>query len=116
MSRPPARRGARLLATAGLSLALLPASAASALSTSAGGHAPTRAVHAAHTVTLITGDKVTVTDLGVAGRPSPSSVPTTRRGPSTRRRRAAESPSYPTRPSPTSRRASSTPGCSMSPR
>ncbi|MGW6360008.1 S8 family serine peptidase [Streptomyces sp. NPDC055092] len=64
MSRPPARRGARLLATAGLSLALLPAGAASALSTSASGPAPTRAAHAAHTVTLITGDKVTVTDLG----------------------------------------------------
>ncbi|MEV6424504.1 S8 family serine peptidase [Streptomyces sp. NPDC051662] len=69
MTRAPARRGARLLA-AGLSLVLLPAGQAVA---AGAGHAPTPAdavppshatAGAAHTVTLVTGDKVTVTDVG----------------------------------------------------
>ncbi|MCL7376826.1 S8 family serine peptidase [Streptomyces sp. 35G-GA-8] len=69
MTRAPARRGARLLA-AGLSLVLLPAGQAVA---AGAGHDPTPAdavppshatARAAHTVTLVTGDKVTVTDVG----------------------------------------------------
>ncbi|MFJ4711857.1 S8 family serine peptidase [Streptomyces sp. NPDC088785] len=60
MSRgPAARRGAALL-SAGLAFALLPAGGAH----TAPGKTPTRAASAAHTVTLVTGDKVTVTDLG----------------------------------------------------
>ncbi|MER5945215.1 S8 family serine peptidase [Streptomyces sp. NPDC001904] len=60
MSRgPAARRGAALL-SAGLAFALLPAGGAHA----GPAKTPTKAVSAAHTVTLVTGDKVTVTDLG----------------------------------------------------
>ncbi|MGW1884812.1 S8 family serine peptidase [Streptomyces sp. NPDC001970] len=65
MTRAPARRRARLLA-AGLSLVLLPAGQALAAQTPEspkGGVAPADAAPR-HTVTLITGDKVTVTDLG----------------------------------------------------
>ncbi|WP_327657784.1 S8 family serine peptidase [Streptomyces sp. NBC_00483] len=62
MARGTARRGAALL-SAGLAFALLPA---------VGAHAEpdhvrpqsTKAARAAHTVTLVTGDKVTVTDIG----------------------------------------------------
>ncbi|MFJ6629927.1 S8 family serine peptidase [Streptomyces sp. NPDC091376] len=67
MTRASARRRARLLA-AGLSLVLLPAGQALAAESpehGAGQQAPAAASR--HTVTLITGDKVTVTDLG-AGR------------------------------------------------
>ncbi|WP_328725174.1 S8 family serine peptidase [Streptomyces sp. NBC_00259] len=67
MTRASARRRARLLA-AGLSLVLLPAGQALAAESpehGAGRQAPAAAPR--HTVTLITGDKVTVTDLG-AGR------------------------------------------------
>ncbi|MEU0375239.1 S8 family serine peptidase [Streptomyces sp. NPDC006283] len=67
-TRAPARRGARLMA-AGLTLVLLPAGQAVAAGAdrdpvppAASSRAGTTA-HAAHTVTLITGDKVTVTDL-----------------------------------------------------
>ncbi|MGW0550289.1 S8 family serine peptidase [Streptomyces altiplanensis] len=69
MTRAPVRRGARMVA-AGLSLVLLPtAQAAAAGGTGGAGReaaaAPRSPVaRAAHTVTLITGDKVTVTDLG----------------------------------------------------
>lgn len=77
MTRSSARRRSRLLA-AGLSLVLLPAGqavAAGALGTAgAGTDRATSPVHApstARTVTLITGDQVTVTDLG-AGRKSVS--------------------------------------------
>ncbi|MGW6775004.1 S8 family serine peptidase [Streptomyces sp. NPDC055037] len=69
MTRAPARRGARLLA-AGLSLVLLPAGqavAAGAGHTSATTDAapPSNATaRAEHTVTLVTGDTVTVTDVG----------------------------------------------------
>ncbi|MEU6703149.1 S8 family serine peptidase [Streptomyces wuyuanensis] len=65
MTRAPARRRARLLA-AGLSLALLPAGqalAAGSAQHSTGTRAPSQAP-ARHTVTLITGDTVTVTELG----------------------------------------------------
>ncbi|MEU1492944.1 S8 family serine peptidase [Streptomyces sp. NPDC005776] len=74
MTRASARRRARLLA-AGLSLSLLPAGqavAAGAMGTTAGTDRAASSVHApttARTVTLITGDRVTVTDLG-AGRKS----------------------------------------------
>ena len=59
MSRGPVRRGATLL-SAGLVVALLPAGTAVA---AAPGQAAPQAA-AARTVTLVTGDKVTVTDLG----------------------------------------------------
>ncbi|MFG2328001.1 S8 family serine peptidase [Streptomyces sp. NPDC048604] len=70
MTRAPARRRVRLLA-AGLSLVLLPAGQALATETPGGPNeaapnptaAPARSAPR-HTVTLITGDKVTVTDLG----------------------------------------------------
>ncbi|MFD4948687.1 S8 family serine peptidase [Streptomyces sp. NPDC058409] len=75
MTRSSARRRSRLLA-AGLSLVLLPAGQALAAGASgtagAGTDRVTSPVHApntARTVTLVTGDKVTVTDLG-AGRKS----------------------------------------------
>ncbi|MBM9621730.1 S8 family serine peptidase [Streptomyces zhihengii] len=69
MTRAPARRRARLMA-AGLSLVMLPAGQALAAgadrdpAAGAADRPATAAAHAAHTVTLITGDKVTVTDLG----------------------------------------------------
>ncbi|MGX1503509.1 UNVERIFIED_CONTAM: subtilisin family serine protease [Streptomyces graminofaciens] len=69
MTRAPARRRARLIA-AGVSLVLLPAGQAFATGSdrepvgAAAGTAAARAAQAAHTVTLVTGDKVTVTDLG----------------------------------------------------
>ncbi|MFD7441922.1 S8 family serine peptidase [Streptomyces sp. NPDC059909] len=65
MTRAPARRRARLLA-AGLSLVLLPAGQALGAETPdspKGAVAPAESA-ARHTVTLITGDEVTVTDLG----------------------------------------------------
>ncbi|MFJ8075076.1 S8 family serine peptidase [Streptomyces sp. NPDC096176] len=72
-TRAPARRGARLMA-AGLTLVLLPAGQAVAAgadrdpvppaASSQAGTAAARTAQAAHTVTLVTGDKVTVTDLG----------------------------------------------------
>ncbi|MEU6018817.1 S8 family serine peptidase [Streptomyces sp. NPDC047515] len=74
MTRASARRRSRLLA-AGLSLVLLPAGqavAAGAMGTTARTDRAASPVHApttARTVTLITGDQVTVTDLG-AGRKS----------------------------------------------
>jgi subtilisin family serine protease len=67
MTRGSARRGAAL-ASAGLVLALLPTGGAEAQDAEArdtGPQARTRAASAARTVTLVTGDKVTVTDLGV---------------------------------------------------
>ncbi|WP_189185260.1 S8 family serine peptidase [Streptomyces albiflavescens] len=60
MTRGPARRGAGLL-SAGLVLALLPMGQADAQEASS---ASPRAASAARTVTLVTGDKVTVTGLG----------------------------------------------------
>ncbi|MDQ1029516.1 subtilisin family serine protease [Streptomyces umbrinus] len=66
MTRGSARRGAAL-ASAGLMIALLPTGGAEAQDAEAqdtGTQARTRAASAAHTVTLVTGDKVTVTDLG----------------------------------------------------
>ncbi|MCX4967729.1 S8 family serine peptidase [Streptomyces sp. NBC_00654] len=73
MTRSSARRRTRLLA-AGLSLVLLPAGQAVAAGASGAAGAgtdraasPVRAPGTARTVTLITGDQVTVTDLG-AGR------------------------------------------------
>ncbi|MCX4770331.1 S8 family serine peptidase [Streptomyces sp. NBC_01285] len=74
MTRASARRRSRLLA-AGLSLVLLPAGqavAAGAMGATTGTDRAASPVHApttARTVTLITGDRVTVTDLG-AGRKS----------------------------------------------
>ncbi|MGD1217537.1 S8 family serine peptidase [Streptomyces krungchingensis] len=62
-TRGPARRGAALL-SAGLVLALLPAGRAGALGTGSATPEPAKAASAARTVTLVTGDKVTVTDLG----------------------------------------------------
>lgn len=65
MTRGTARRGAALL-SAGLAFALLPTAGAHAAP--AAPHAvpaqTTKAARAAHTVTLVTGDKVTVRDLG----------------------------------------------------
>ncbi|MGW6055075.1 S8 family serine peptidase [Streptomyces sp. NPDC055189] len=65
MTRSPAKRRARLLPAVGLAFALLPAGQSA---TAAPADAPqaraTPAARAAHTVTLVTGDKVTVTDLG----------------------------------------------------
>ncbi|MFJ8802645.1 S8 family serine peptidase [Streptomyces sp. NPDC102487] len=67
MTRGPARRPAALL-SAGLVLALLPMGRAGALDAAGTGDTGTpaskRAASAAHTVTLVTGDKVTVTDVG----------------------------------------------------
>ncbi|MER5380213.1 S8 family serine peptidase [Streptomyces sp. NPDC002688] len=67
MTRGPVRRPAALL-SAGLVLALLPTGRAGALDTGGTGNAGTpvtaRATAAARTVTLVTGDKVTVTDVG----------------------------------------------------
>ncbi|MFI7007307.1 S8 family serine peptidase [Streptomyces sp. NPDC050145] len=65
---PAARRGAALL-SAGLTLALLPlAGAHAAPDDGAGPPGPerrtTKTARATHTVTLVTGDKVTVTDIG----------------------------------------------------
>ncbi|MHA5051337.1 S8 family serine peptidase [Streptomyces sp. SD15] len=62
MTRGPARRGAALL-SAGLVLAVLPMGQAGAQNSTVT-PVSTRAASAAHTVTLVTGDKVTVTDLG----------------------------------------------------
>ncbi|WP_328496536.1 S8 family serine peptidase [Streptomyces sp. NBC_00414] len=61
ITRGSAGRGAAL-ASAGLVLALLPAGGAGAQDT--GTRPGTRAASAAHTVTLVTGDRVTVTELG----------------------------------------------------
>ncbi|MEU5997077.1 S8 family serine peptidase [Streptomyces sp. NPDC047197] len=63
MTRSPAWRRARLLPAVGLAFALLPAGQAA---TAAPSDVPqaTPAARAAHTVTLVTGDKVTVTELG----------------------------------------------------
>ncbi|MFJ9035948.1 S8 family serine peptidase [Streptomyces sp. NPDC102406] len=58
---PAARRGAALL-SAGIAFALLPGGGAQAAPAAA--PKATRAATAAHTVTLVTGDKVTVTELG----------------------------------------------------
>ncbi|MFI1400432.1 S8 family serine peptidase [Streptomyces sp. NPDC020681] len=65
MTRASRRRSARLLA-AGLSLVLLPAGQALATQTLEGpnGSVPPADAAPRHTVSLITGDKVTVTDLG----------------------------------------------------
>ncbi|MER6343936.1 S8 family serine peptidase [Streptomyces sp. NPDC001595] len=65
MIRGPVRRGAILL-SAGLVLPLLPAGPAGAAATAPAVTAPavTRTASAARTVTLVTGDRVTVTDLG----------------------------------------------------
>ncbi|MCX4991127.1 MULTISPECIES: S8 family serine peptidase [unclassified Streptomyces] len=67
MTRGPVRRPAALL-SAGLVLALLPTGRAGALDTGGTGNpgtpVPARATAAARTVTLVTGDKVTVTDVG----------------------------------------------------
>ncbi|MFI6334324.1 S8 family serine peptidase [Streptomyces sp. NPDC050535] len=70
MTRGPARRGAALL-SAGLVIALLPAGQSAAAADTEPGAVGTaragstaRAVSAARTVTLVTGDEVTVTDLG----------------------------------------------------
>ncbi|MFF8091905.1 S8 family serine peptidase [Streptomyces sp. NPDC016675] len=62
MSRGPVRRGATLL-SAGLVIALLPAGTAAAQDPPTG-TAGTPAAAAADTVTLVTGDRVTVTELG----------------------------------------------------
>ncbi|MFG2646812.1 S8 family serine peptidase [Streptomyces sp. NPDC048436] len=65
MTRSPAWRRARLLPAVGLAFALLPAGqSATAAPSGAPGGRDTPAARAAHTVTLITGDKVTVTELG----------------------------------------------------
>ncbi|MFE6482834.1 S8 family serine peptidase [Streptomyces sp. NPDC057757] len=67
MTRGPARRGAALL-SAGLVIALLPAGQSAAAAETGSGQsaadAGARTVDNARTVTLVTGDKVTVTDLG----------------------------------------------------
>src|SRR4051812_10294350 len=61
---PAARRGAALL-SAGIAFALLPGGGAQAAPTAVPQSAKaTKAAAAAHTVTLVTGDKVTVTELG----------------------------------------------------
>ncbi|MEV0117223.1 S8 family serine peptidase [Streptomyces sp. NPDC050844] len=68
MTRAPAWRRARLLPAFGLAFALLPAGQAANAAPSdvlPGRATPvTPAARAAHTVTLVTGDKVTVTELG----------------------------------------------------
>ncbi|MBO1332708.1 S8 family serine peptidase [Streptomyces sp. VRA16 Mangrove soil] len=65
MTRGTARRGAALV-SAGLAFALLPAAGAHATPDNVRPQAApsTKAARAAHTVTLVTGDKVTVTDIG----------------------------------------------------
>ncbi|WP_329114871.1 S8 family serine peptidase [Streptomyces sp. NBC_01465] len=65
MTRGPARRGAALL-SAGLAFVLIPSGTVHAQSGTEAAPAPatTAAARSAHTVTLVTGDKVTVTDLG----------------------------------------------------
>ncbi|MFF3956608.1 S8 family serine peptidase [Streptomyces sp. NPDC001890] len=76
MTRVPPKRRAGLM-SAGLALILLPTGMAgqaaaagpdggsqAAAHTSAGAARPTATAHVTHTVTLVTGDKVTVTDLG----------------------------------------------------
>ncbi|MET8468628.1 S8 family serine peptidase [Streptomyces sp. NPDC006422] len=63
MTRRIARRGAALL-SAGLAFALLPAGGAHAAPDDVGPGQPTKEARAAHTVTLVTGDKVTVKDIG----------------------------------------------------
>jgi subtilisin family serine protease len=65
MTRGPARRGAAVL-SAGLAFSLLPAFGAQAAPTGVSSQTlpSTQAARAAHTVTLVTGDKVTVTDIG----------------------------------------------------
>ncbi|GAA1904210.1 S8 family serine peptidase [Streptomyces durmitorensis] len=63
MTRSPAWRRARLLPAVGLAFALLPAGQAATAAPS-GVPQATPAARAAHTVTLVTGDKVTVTELG----------------------------------------------------
>ncbi|MFK4064468.1 S8 family serine peptidase [Streptomyces sp. NPDC029674] len=66
MTRAPVRRRAALVAAAGLAFALLPAGQGGAVAADAREAAATRAARtptATHTVTLITGDKVTVTRL-----------------------------------------------------
>ncbi|MGD6756373.1 S8 family serine peptidase [Streptomyces sp. BH105] len=62
MTRRTARRGAALL-SAGLAFALLPGGGAQAAADKARPQS-SKAARAAHTVTLVTGDKVTVTDIG----------------------------------------------------
>ncbi|MFE6158494.1 S8 family serine peptidase [Streptomyces sp. NPDC056486] len=65
MTRSPARRRTRLLPAVGLAFALLPAGqSATAAPVDAPQGRATPAARAAHTVTLVTGDKVTVTELG----------------------------------------------------
>ncbi|MFF1709171.1 S8 family serine peptidase [Streptomyces sp. NPDC058268] len=68
MTRSPAWRRARLLPAVGLAFALLPTGQAATAAPSGvpqGRATPaTAAARAAHTVTLVTGDKVTVTELG----------------------------------------------------
>lgn len=63
MSRGPGRRRATLL-SAGLVIALLPAGTAAAVAPERAASDPAATRTATHTVTLVTGDKVTVTDLG----------------------------------------------------
>jgi len=65
MTRGTARRGAALL-SAGLAFALLPTAGAGAAPAAqdAVSAQTTKAARAAHTVTLVTGDKVTVTEVG----------------------------------------------------
>ncbi|MFD4632008.1 S8 family serine peptidase [Streptomyces sp. NPDC058284] len=66
MTRAPVRRRAPLVAAAGLVFALLPAGQQATAEGPAGGGTPaptTRIARSAHTVTLITGDRVTVTRL-----------------------------------------------------
>ncbi|MFE1951738.1 S8 family serine peptidase [Streptomyces sp. NPDC059524] len=71
MTRGPVARRTAALLSAGLTLALLPLAGAHAAPDGTGPTGPdtparqtTKAARAAHTVTLVTGDKVTVTDLG----------------------------------------------------
>ncbi|MER5756558.1 S8 family serine peptidase [Streptomyces sp. NPDC002088] len=63
MTRGPVRRGATLL-SAGLVIALLPTVDAGATSTAPAAASTASTAATARTVTLVTGDKVTVTDLG----------------------------------------------------
>ncbi|MFJ9536752.1 S8 family serine peptidase [Streptomyces sp. NPDC101225] len=63
MSRRPVRRGAVLL-SAGLVIAVLPAGSGAAAGTAPAVSRTALPAAAARTVTLVTGDKVTVTDLG----------------------------------------------------
>ncbi|WP_306316829.1 MULTISPECIES: S8 family serine peptidase [unclassified Streptomyces] len=63
MTRGIARRGAALL-SAGMAFALLPAGGAHGAASDDVRPQATKTARAAHTVTLVTGDKVTVTDIG----------------------------------------------------